>query len=926
MTLALAAASVVDGSPRLPVARDAADVPLALAAASVVDGSPRFPVARGTVGVSLTLALASVADGSPRLLVAHDAFDAPHALAAAHGAAGVSPALTAAVGGPPLTVDTVGIRMLVLAAAHHAVGAPLSFIAAFVIYGIDRHLAARDAVGVPLAFITASVAGAASDILAARQVFGVRSRVIAAALVAAGASEILAARGGFGERGRAIAAALAATGASIGLVAREDFGVRGVNTAASMGADGASPPLHAARCAVGVLAPDHAEAVDAEGDYHRAARTQLGVRVSLVKAAGAVDHAVAISAPGLTPSRYAAQCAVSVLALVLAAAMGAADVPSDPAARADLGVCGVDHAVAMGAAGLTPSPHAAQCAVGVLVLALAAAMGAADVPIDPAARTDLGVCGVDHAVAMGAAGLTSSPHAAQCAVGARVLARHHSVARDGLGVRAPLAEAADSDDEHICPHNARAQLDERAPLAHSADADGDQHCIAQAGLGVRVHREPTTAVMICALLCGGLAIAGAAAVKGIMMLIRNLLMGDAAEEWAFQVSHWDLSFETGLAGATLIMAIIIGAILMWYRVRKGGIVARLTYSEGWAGSMTMLLMFGAAPCSTAAPLPPSTSQDKRERRGESYTSRSTGVVARRALFAAIAVDYAWQLFAVGLLLTFSVILPMAFLICLRRLGRRCERMFHGAGQGAERLGPSSVPPSSPPSSPPGDEPLPPSPPPVEEPTSPAPSLAPSVGISQLSSNKPMGAEAVLSGQPNSDSAAAAASSAMSSVHVDDLGEWLHAAGAPSVDAPTTSSQAISGRAFNRLVATLTTSRSRRSTPAAFVNPLAKGDCDRCRGAYERILQQRLGGEVLRSYRARGRHVSTGTCRHIAIIHGIELPPYDALANAAFDVAAVEQAAWCVPDDCRRSAKQIAKDGWCAGHPCLRCSVRRGPDA
>ena len=586
-----------------------------------------------------------------------------------------------------------------------------------------------------------------------------------------------------------------------------------------------------------------------------------------------------------SPSLHAARCAVGVFALDHAAAMGAAGVSADPAARDVIGVRGVTTTAAMGAAVASPSLLVARCAVGVFVLDHAAALVAAGV--DPAARDGLDTGGVVSAAAMGSA--SAVPF--QRAVGVFTLL--HTDAKHVAGVSVDPAARGGSG-------------------AHGVDAD-------RAELGVRARYEPSAAVMIGALLCGGLALFGVAVVKGIL-LIGSIMVGDVVNAWKIHASHIELPFEAALSIAVLIVTTIIGGVIIRSR---SGIAARLTWSRaGRVWPATAFLLMVGIPRGTAAPLPPPTAREKRDSRVEARSSQSMGVAARIALFVAIFIDFTEQLLTVGLQLLLCVILPGAFVwmsfIVLRWLFHRCGKTLCGSWRSLSQQGigwprPPSAPLPSPPPSPPGEE--------------PSTSSAPPPGAS---GSPPMGSPTpspMPSDQASGDEVAAAASSAMAAVQrVDDLGEWLREAGAPSVDAPPASAQLISDRSFHRLRMVLTTSQSRRSAPAAFVHPHVKGDSGRCRNVYERILQQRLGSDVMRPYRVRGRHVSTGVCRHLAIVHGVELPPYEALANAEFNVTTVDQSLWCVPDDCRRTGKLIAKDGMCPGFMCVRCSVKRGAGA
>ena len=65
----------------------------------------------------------------------------------------------------------------------------------------------------------------------------------------------------------------------------------------------------------------------------------------------------------------------------------------------------------------------------------------------------------------------------------------------------------------------------------------------------------------------------------------------------------------------------------------------------------------------------------------------------------------------------------------------------------------------------------------------------------------------------------------------------------------------------------------------------KGDSNRCRNAYEKILHDQLSSEVLNPHK-KNKHISVGRCRHIAIVHGVKLPPYELLSDAGFELEGV----------------------------------------
>ena len=98
----------------------------------------------------------------------------------------------------------------------------------------------------------------------------------------------------------------------------------------------------------------------------------------------------------------------------------------------------------------------------------------------------------------------------------------------------------------------------------------------------------------------------------------------------------------------------------------------------------------------------------------------------------------------------------------------------------------------------------------------------------------------------------------------------------------------------------------------------KGDSNRCRNAYEKILHDKLPSNVLNVHK-KNKHISVGRCRHIAIVHGVALPPYELLSDAGFELDGVDECEWCVPNDCKRFAKKVAEEGFCFNNPCETCN-------
>ena len=65
----------------------------------------------------------------------------------------------------------------------------------------------------------------------------------------------------------------------------------------------------------------------------------------------------------------------------------------------------------------------------------------------------------------------------------------------------------------------------------------------------------------------------------------------------------------------------------------------------------------------------------------------------------------------------------------------------------------------------------------------------------------------------------------------------------------------------------------------------KGDSNRCRNAYEKVLHDRLSSATLNAHK-KNKHISVGRCRHLAIVYGVPLPPYELLSHAGFELDGV----------------------------------------
>ena len=87
-------------------------------------------------------------------------------------------------------------------------------------------------------------------------------------------------------------------------------------------------------------------------------------------------------------------------------------------------------------------------------------------------------------------------------------------------------------------------------------------------------------------------------------------------------------------------------------------------------------------------------------------------------------------------------------------------------------------------------------------------------------------------------------------------------------------------------------------------PFEKGDSNRCRNCYEKILHDQLSSTVLNPHK-KNKHISVGRCRHLAIVHGVALPPYELLQDAGFELSGVRARATALPHSLRRAAAASA---------------------
>lgn len=98
----------------------------------------------------------------------------------------------------------------------------------------------------------------------------------------------------------------------------------------------------------------------------------------------------------------------------------------------------------------------------------------------------------------------------------------------------------------------------------------------------------------------------------------------------------------------------------------------------------------------------------------------------------------------------------------------------------------------------------------------------------------------------------------------------------------------------------------------------KGDSNRCRNAYEKILHAQLPTSVLNAQK-KNKHISVGRCLHLAIVHRVALPPYEELQEVGFETDDVPEHLWSVPTDCKRFEKKVFEEGFCYGNRCDTCA-------
>ena len=97
----------------------------------------------------------------------------------------------------------------------------------------------------------------------------------------------------------------------------------------------------------------------------------------------------------------------------------------------------------------------------------------------------------------------------------------------------------------------------------------------------------------------------------------------------------------------------------------------------------------------------------------------------------------------------------------------------------------------------------------------------------------------------------------------------------------------------------------------------RGDSNRCRTVYARILRAELPAVDIDPQKKNCGRVTVGRCRMLAINHRVALPSYTSLRRAGFDRAKVPRDEWSVPIGCKRFKKSFPEEPTCRG-PCITC--------
>ena len=99
----------------------------------------------------------------------------------------------------------------------------------------------------------------------------------------------------------------------------------------------------------------------------------------------------------------------------------------------------------------------------------------------------------------------------------------------------------------------------------------------------------------------------------------------------------------------------------------------------------------------------------------------------------------------------------------------------------------------------------------------------------------------------------------------------------------------------------------------------RGDSNRCRTVYARILRAELPAVDIDPQKKNCGRVTVGRCRMLAINHRVALPSYESLRRAGFDRTKVPRDEWSVPIGCKRFKKSFPEEPTCRG-PCITCGA------
>ena len=86
----------------------------------------------------------------------------------------------------------------------------------------------------------------------------------------------------------------------------------------------------------------------------------------------------------------------------------------------------------------------------------------------------------------------------------------------------------------------------------------------------------------------------------------------------------------------------------------------------------------------------------------------------------------------------------------------------------------------------------------------------------------------------------------------------------------------------------------------------RGDSNRCRTVYARILRAELPAVDIDPQKKNCGRVTVGRCRMLAINHRVALPSYTSLRRAGFDRAKVPRHEWSVPIGCKRIKRSFQR--------------------